>query len=94
MAGFTISETEGDVSTFDLLTPDGEPARRRLMRAFALVGLLLPIATFAVAKHAQATTQGWISTCAGVGCHGGQVGCYWYQARGLELIMYCYGIRP
>lgn len=34
-----------------------------------------------------------ITTCQAVGCHGGQPGCYWYQASGLDHVVWCYGRR-
>lgn len=81
------------MSTADFHTLSAGPGARTVKR-FSLFGLLFLFTALALTRHAQAKTSGWISTCDGVGCHGGQVGCYWYQARGLELIMYCYGVRP
>lgn len=66
---------------------------RRIMRTGPkqLVAVALLIAgTLAVVTRALHGTVP--TTCQAVGCHGGQPGCYWYDASDSLRIM-CYGRR-
>jgi len=64
--------------------------KRRKMFLTAIVGAVFALAALGVRDGSTQT----ISTCQGVGCHGGSPGCYWYQAGDIQNIVYCYGTRP
>jgi hypothetical protein len=63
------------------------------LKEIALVGVLVPAAIAVLSRRAEGTESGWINTCQGVGCHGGQPGCFWYNLPNGKRI-FCFAVRP
>lgn len=63
------------------------------LKGIVLVGVLVPAAMAVISSRVAAKESGWINTCQGVGCHGGQPGCYWYNLPNGNRI-FCFAVRP
>ncbi len=55
------------------------------------VGIVVTFGIAFLAKSLGATQE--ITTCEGVGCFGGQPGCFWYHGNP-GTTYFCFGVRP